>query len=56
MITGIIRITLAVREQQEALWYYTGTIDLVKKTDNPMGPTQRWLTAAPTITRPSLTA
>jgi predicted enzyme related to lactoylglutathione lyase len=47
MITKVIRITLVVREQEEALRFYTEKLDFEKKADNPMGPRMRWITVAP---------
>jgi catechol 2,3-dioxygenase-like lactoylglutathione lyase family enzyme len=47
MIKRVIRITLAVREQEEALSFYTEKLGFEIRTDNPMGPGMRWLTVAP---------
>lgn len=47
MINKVIRITLVVRDQDEALKYYTDILGLEKRADNPMGPGRRWLTVAP---------
>ena len=46
MITNIMRITLVVRDQDEALRFYTEKLDFRKAADNPMGHAGRWLTVA----------
>ena len=46
MISKVIRITLVVRDQNEALKYYTEVLGMQKRADNPMGPGMRWLTVA----------
>ena len=47
MITKILRITLAVRNQEEALRFYTEKLGFEKRADQPMGPGRRWITVAP---------
>ncbi|HEX2914406.1 MAG TPA: VOC family protein [Chloroflexia bacterium] len=39
-------ITLIVRDQQEALSFYTEKLGFDKRSDNPMGPSARWITVA----------
>lgn len=46
MITNIMRITLVVRDQEEALRFYTDKLGFRKAADNPMGHAGRWLTVA----------
>jgi catechol 2,3-dioxygenase-like lactoylglutathione lyase family enzyme len=46
MISKVIRITLVVRDQNEALQYYTEKLGLEKRADMPMGADTRWLTVA----------
>jgi hypothetical protein len=43
----LLRITLRVRNQQEALSYYTGPLGFVKRADFPYGQGQRWITVSP---------
>lgn len=47
MITHLARVTLAVRDQDEALRFYTETLGFEKRADAQLGPTMRWLTVAP---------
>ncbi len=47
MIRNIMRITLIVRDQQEALAWYTGKLGLQKRADFPLGPHGHWITVAP---------
>lgn len=47
MITGLIRVTVLVRDQDEALRFYTETLGLEKRADVSFGPGMRWLTVAP---------
>ncbi|MGA2112988.1 MAG: VOC family protein [Anaerolineales bacterium] len=47
MISKVIRITLVVRDQEEAFQYYTETLGLEKRADFPLSPGRRWLTIAP---------
>ncbi len=42
----VSRITRRVRDQQEALKFYTEKLSFEKRTDLPMGPTNRWMTVA----------
>jgi predicted enzyme related to lactoylglutathione lyase len=46
VITNIMRITLVVRDQEEALRFYTEKLGFRKAADNPMGHAGRWLTVA----------
>jgi catechol 2,3-dioxygenase-like lactoylglutathione lyase family enzyme len=47
MITNILRITLAVRDQEKALRFYVDKPGFEKRTDQPMGPGKRWITVSP---------
>ncbi len=47
MISRILRITLVVRDQEEAFQFYTGKLGFEKRDDRPMGEKTRWLTIAP---------
>ena len=47
MITHLARVTILVRDQDEALRFYTDKLGFEKRADMPMGAT-RWLTVAPT--------
>lgn len=47
MITKLIRVTILVRDQDEALAYYTEKLGLEKRADIVFGPGVRWLTVAP---------
>lgn len=47
MITHLARVTILVRDQDEALRFYTEKLGFEKRADVPMGAT-RWLTVAPT--------
>jgi uncharacterized glyoxalase superfamily protein PhnB len=44
MVSRIMRITLVVRNQEEALIWYTEKLGFQKRADFPMGSTARWLT------------
>jgi catechol 2,3-dioxygenase-like lactoylglutathione lyase family enzyme len=46
MITRLARVTILVRDQDEALSFYTEKLGFIKKADVPLGAT-RWLTIAP---------
>ncbi len=46
MITHLARVTILVRDQDEALRFYTEKLGFEKRADMPMGAT-RWLTVAP---------
>ncbi|MGH2514521.1 MAG: VOC family protein [Ktedonobacterales bacterium] len=47
MITGLIRVTILVHNQDEALAFYTEKLGLEKREDMTFGPGVRWLTVAP---------
>lgn len=47
MITNLIRVTILVRDQDEALRLYTEKLGLEKRADVMFGPEARWLTVAP---------
>jgi catechol 2,3-dioxygenase-like lactoylglutathione lyase family enzyme len=47
MIKKLIRITLVVRNQDEALRFYTEKLGFEERADLPMAPGQRWVTVAP---------
>ena len=47
MISKIMRITLVVGNQEEALNWYTEKLGFHKRADFPMGPSGRWITVAP---------
>ncbi len=47
MISKIMRITLVVGNQEEALNWYTEKLGFRKRADFPMGPSGRWITVAP---------
>ena len=47
MISKVIRITLVVRDQEEAFKFYTEKLGFEKRSDQPMGGSSRWLTIAP---------
>ncbi|GAV22257.1 glyoxalase [Carboxydothermus pertinax] len=40
-------VTIFVRDQEEALAWYTDKLGFVKKEDNTFGPGMRWLTVSP---------
>jgi predicted enzyme related to lactoylglutathione lyase len=42
----VLWVTIRVRNQEEALHFYTETLGLEKRADFPMGPNQRWVTVA----------
>ncbi len=42
----ILRVTTRVKDQNEALRFYTEKLGFEKRADMPMGPTQRWITVA----------
>lgn len=48
MITRLARVTIYVRDQDEALKFYTETLGLETRADVTFGPGARWLTVAPT--------
>ncbi len=43
----LLRVTLRVRDQQEALRFYIEKLGFVKRSEMPMGPGQTWITVAP---------
>jgi len=43
----LLRVTLRVRDQQEALHFYTEKLGFVIQADFPYGQGQRWITVAP---------
>ena len=47
MITRLARVTIYVRDQDEAMRFYTETLGLEKRADVMFGPGARWLTVAP---------
>ena len=47
MLTGVGTITVQVRDQDEALRFYTEKLGWEVRADMPMGPGQRWLEVAP---------
>ena len=44
MIVKLVRITLIVRDQNEAFRFYTEKLGFEKRNDQPMGENTRWLT------------
>lgn len=47
MISRLIRVTIIVRDQDDALQFYTEKLGLEKRADIPLGQHFRWLTVAP---------
>ena len=47
MITTLRIVALVVRDQDEALKFYTEKLGFEKKSDDMFGPGMRWLTIAP---------
>ena len=47
MITSLARVTILVKDQDEALKFYLEKLGLEKRDDNTFGPGMRWLTVAP---------
>ena len=47
MITHLGRVTILVRDQEEALQFYTEKLGLEKRSDVTFGPGVRWVTVAP---------
>ena len=47
MITRLARVTIVVRDQDEALAFYTGKLGFETRADVSFGPGVRWLTVAP---------
>lgn len=46
LITSLARVTILVRDQDEALRFYTDKLGLEKRADVTFGPGMRWLTVA----------
>jgi lactoylglutathione lyase len=47
MLTNIGTITVQVTDQDKALEFYTQKLGFDKRSDEPMGPNQRWIEVAP---------
>jgi catechol 2,3-dioxygenase-like lactoylglutathione lyase family enzyme len=47
MISHVSRITIIVKDQSDALRFYTEQLGFEKRADRPIGPAQRWITVAP---------
>ncbi len=47
MLTNIGTITVQVTDQDKALEFYTQKLGFDKRSDDPMGPNQRWIEVAP---------
>ena len=47
MLTNIGTITVQVTDQDKALAFYTQKLGFEKRSDEPMGPNQRWIEVAP---------
>jgi uncharacterized glyoxalase superfamily protein PhnB len=47
MITKLTIVGIMVRDQEEALRFYTEVLGFEKRTDQEFGPGMRWLTVAP---------
>ncbi len=47
MINKVAVITILVRDQEEALTFYTEKLGFEKRSDQMFGPGARWLTVAP---------
>ncbi len=43
----VLRVTIRVRDQEEALRFYTEKLGFEQRADLPMGPQRRWVTVAP---------
>ena len=43
----MLRVTVRVENQDEALRFYTDKLGFEKRADMPMGPKQRWITVSP---------
>jgi catechol 2,3-dioxygenase-like lactoylglutathione lyase family enzyme len=43
----LLRVTLRVRDQKEALEFYTGPLGFTKRADFPYSEGQRWITVSP---------
>ena len=44
MITSVAHVSIPVTDYDEAIRFYTGTLGLELRADNPMGPDRRWIT------------
>lgn len=47
MIRQLARVTIFVRDEDEALHFYTDVLGMDKRADQRFGPGMRWLTVAP---------
>ncbi len=47
MLTNIGTITVQVTDQDKALEFYTQKLGFEKRSDEPLGPNQRWIEVAP---------
>ncbi len=47
MIRKLIRVTILVRDPEEALRWYTEKLGFEKRADEKLGTNSRWLTVAP---------
>jgi lactoylglutathione lyase len=47
MLTQVGTITVQVTDQAKALEFYTKKLGFEKRSDEPMGPEQRWIEVAP---------
>ena len=47
MLTQVGTITVQVTDQDKALEFYTQKLGFEKRSDQPMGPGQRWIEVAP---------
>jgi predicted enzyme related to lactoylglutathione lyase len=47
MITHLAHVTILVKDQDEALRFYTEKLGFTKKEDQTFGPGARWLTVTP---------
>jgi catechol 2,3-dioxygenase-like lactoylglutathione lyase family enzyme len=47
MLTQVGTITVQVTDQAKALEFYTEKLGFEKRSDEPMGPNQRWIEVAP---------
>lgn len=46
-ITNIVRVDVPVRDRDEAIAFYTGTLGFSLVVDNPFGDGKRWVEVAP---------
>jgi uncharacterized glyoxalase superfamily protein PhnB len=46
-MTRVLRVTIRVQNQEEALRFYTEKLGFEKRADLPMGENRRWVTVAP---------